>query len=211
MAQSFHFTEPESGWSILGEGQPFRHYSPRQLVYLQGETDNSFYYLKKGRVCIFLISDEGDEKTVTFRESGSIFGEAAFFDGKPRTTSARTITECQIVSIGRAELTTLFRTEPSLALQMLQVLARTVRMLSGQLDTISFLSADRRLAGILVALAGTEHVVHNSQEELGNLVGVTRITVNRVLHIFAQKGWLTLQYRSVKLTNPAALAAYAQE
>jgi len=211
VAHNFHFVEPDFSWSFLDEGQPFRHFSSHQLVYLQGETDDCFYYLKKGRVCIFLISDEGDEKTVTFRESGSIFGEAAFFDGKPRTTSARTITDCQIVSIGRAELTSLFRQDPSLALQMLQVLAKTVRMLSGQLDTMSFLSADRRIAGILVSLANTEHTVHNSQEELGNLAGVTRITVNRVLHSFAEKGWLTLQYRSVTLLDPAALTAFAKE
>lgn len=207
----FYFTTPSASWSILGESQPCRFVPRGQIVYLQGEPGNCFYYLKSGQVRVFLISDEGAEKTLTTREPGSILGEAAFLDGEPRTTSARTLTDCELALIGRAELTALFRRQPSLALQMLQVLAKTVRMLSGQLDTMSFLSADRRIAGILVSLAATKHVVHSSQEELGNLAGVTRITVNRVLHSFAEKGWLTLQYRSVTLIDPAALSAFARE
>ena len=95
--ESFHFTAPASGWSILAENQPSRLYSRGQVIYLQGEPGTCFYYLKKGRVRVFLISDEGSEKTVTVREAGSILGEAAFLDGEPRTTSARAVTDCELV------------------------------------------------------------------------------------------------------------------
>ncbi len=208
--ESFHFTAPASGWSILSEGQPSRIVSRGQIIYLQGEPGRCFYYLKKGRVRIFLISDEGSEKTVTVRESGCILGEAAFLDGEPRTTSARALTNCELVRIGQIELTALFRREPTLALQMLRFLAKTVRMLSNQLDTMSFLPADRRIAGILLSLVNSQHAVHTSQEELGNLAGVTRVTVNRVLHFFSQKHWISLQYRCIRITDSDALAEFAQ-
>ena len=208
--ESFHFTAPASGWSILAENQPSRLYSRGQVIYLQGEPGTCFYYLKEGRVRVFLISDEGSEKTVTVREAGSILGEAAFLDGEPRTTSARAVTDCELVLIGREELTALFRSKPTLALQMIQVLAKTVRMLSGQLDTMSFLPADRRIAGILLSQSGTEHMVNTSQEELGDLAGVTRVTVSRVLHTFCQSGWISLQYRCIHILDAPALKKFAQ-
>ncbi|MCH3972943.1 MAG: Crp/Fnr family transcriptional regulator [Oscillospiraceae bacterium] len=209
-SNSLHFSAPAAGWSVLAKGQPLRTVPRGRIIYLQGEAGRRFYYLQKGRVRIFLISDEGSEKTVTEREPGSIFGEAAFLDGEPRTTCARTLTECQLAVIGQEELTALFQREPAFALQMLQTLAKTVRMLSQELDTISFLPADRRLAETLLALASPAGSVASSQEDLGALAGVTRITVNRVLHSFAQKGWVRLGYRSVQLLDRAALAAFSQ-
>ena len=208
--ESFHFSPPAAGWSVFADSHQSVRRIPRgQIIYLQDEPGNCFYYLKKGRVRVFLISDEGSEKTLTVRDSGSIFGEAAFLDGQPRTTSARALTDCELVRVGRAELTALFRREPSLALQMLEVLAKTVRMLSEELDTVSFLPADRRLAGILLSLAGPGNTVCNSQEDLGSLAGVTRVTVSRVLHGFVQQGWVELQYRGVKITNQNALEEFA--
>ncbi|MDD4806920.1 MAG: Crp/Fnr family transcriptional regulator [Oscillospiraceae bacterium] len=193
----------------MAQGQSLHTVPHGHILYLQGEAGHCFYYLKKGRVRIFLISNEGTEKTVTEREPGSIFGEASFLDGEPRTTCARTLTDCEIAVIGREQLTALFRRDPSFALQMLQTLAKTVRMLSEQLDTVSFLSADRRLANILFSLAAADGTICRSQEDLGALAGVTRITVNRILHTFVQKGWVALRYRSITLTNRPALAAFA--
>ena len=207
--EPFYFSE-SAGWEILAEGQAVRRVPRGPRRYFQDETDSRFYYLKKGRVRIFLNSDDGAERTLVLRESGSIFGEAAFFDGQPRMSSARTVTDCEIVAVGRAELMAVFRREPGIAMQMLQFLAKTVRMLSAQVDTMTFFPADRRLAGVLVSLCGRDDAVHASQEELGSLTGVTRVTVSRVLQMFVKRGWVRLGYRTVQVLEKKALEDFAK-
>lgn len=210
MEHELSYFSKRTGWEILGEGQPVRHVSNGTMLYFQGEEGSQFYYLKKGRVRIFLHSDDGAEKTLVVRESGAIFGEAAFFDGQRRMSSARAVTDCEVVAVGREELLEIFRREPGFAMQLLQYLAKTVRMLSSQLDTMSFLPADRRLAGVLASLSAENDVVHVSQEELGSLAGTTRVTVNRALQEFQHAGWVTLGYRSVCVCNRTALEKYAK-
>ena len=97
-----------------------------------------------------MTSESGAQRTLTVKESGNIFGEASFFDGLDRVSSASADTQCQIIAIDHALLTECFSREPELAVTMLRYLGRTVRMLSNQLDTVSFLPANRRIARVLL-------------------------------------------------------------
>ena len=79
-------------WNIFETIQVPRTYAKGEMVYLQGERADCLYYLKEGRVKIFLTSENGMEKTLTILEGGKLFGEAAFLDRLPRMSSARTLT-----------------------------------------------------------------------------------------------------------------------
>ena len=94
----------ETPWRIFEETQPIKLYAKNQMIYLQEETAIRFYYLKKGRVKIFLSSPDGLEKTLAVLQPGSLFGEASFFDGKPRVSSAKTLEKSEILSIDRTGL-----------------------------------------------------------------------------------------------------------
>lgn len=205
-------TATQKVWSVLENVQPAKLWPKQKMIYLQGEAAYAFYYLKKGRVKIFLSSESGSEKTLTILSSGSIFGEASFFDGLPRVSSARAILNSEIVTIDKTSLIACFRKEPELAMALLQYLSKTVRMLSGQVDGMAFLQADQRIAQILLRLStqGSPRTAHCTHEELGSLAGVSRVTVSRSLAVFREKGWIKTAYRSVIISNPDALALFAQ-
>lgn len=200
-------------WDILEQSEVPKVYPKNQIIYLQGETAEKFYYLKKGSVKIFLSSENGTEKTLTLLEHGDLFGEAAFFDGLPRVSSAKTLEKSEILTIGAATLLDCFSREPMLAMKMLQFLARTIRMLSAQVDGMTFLQADKRIALLLLQQAEksqeTPPVIPITQEELGSLAGCTRVTVSRALNDFVQQGWIVTKYRRVVLTDRNALAKFA--
>ena len=181
------------------------------MIYRQGELAERFYYLKSGRVRIFMSSENGQEKTLTLLEQGNIFGEAAFFDGLPRVSSARTLEKSQIIPINREVLLDCFREEPMLAFQLLHLFSKTVRMLSNQVDHMTFLQADRRIAKILTELSGGRggESIACSHEDLASMAGVSRVTVSRVLSEFARRGWISTQYRSIQILNLEALLHFA--
>lgn len=200
-------------WQVLEKKENVRLYPANQMIYRQGELAERFYYLKEGRVKIFFNSETGQERTLTLLEQGGIFGEAAFFDGLPRVSSAKTMEKSRIIPVSQALLLECFREEPMLAFQLLQSLSKTVRMLSNQVDHMTFLQADRRVARILAELSGgaqgAARAVPCTQEELGNLAGLSRVTVSRVLREFARQGWIRTEYRKIFVCDFHALARFA--
>lgn len=206
-----HFSgfEPSLGkqnpWSFLEESQPIKLYGPNQLLYLQQETAEQFYYLKSGRVRIFLSSPSGEEKTLSIAEAGSLLGEAAFFDGNPRVSSARTLVKSQIITITREILLRCFREKPERALELCRYLSSTIRMLSAQVDSMAFQQADQRLAELLLRLQRCGRIAA-THEELGALAGVSRVTVSRIISRFAKWGWIETGYGTIILRKPEKLS-----
>ena len=197
-------------WALLAQDQSPRTYAPGQLIYLQGTEADTFFYLLSGSARSYISSETGDERVLTTHRSGDLMGEAAFFDGCPRVSSAVAVTECRAVSIDRERLDRVLRAHPELALPMLQYLARTVRLLSDHVDGMSFRPADQRVARYLLSIpperGGALRCTH---EEIGAAVGVSRVTVSRVLGEFTRRGWIRTGYRALFLTDAAALQAFA--
>lgn len=199
-------------FALLEQEQNTRLYQKGGIIYAQGEEADSFYYLKQGSVTIFLSSEQGTERIIALREPGSVFGEAAFFDGLPRMSSARAARRTELVVVTRQRLLYYFQSEPATAMELLRYLARTVRLLSGHVDTMTFLNADQRIAQLLLELGRPGPgglLVAISQEELGNLAGVSRMTVSRVLSRFAAQGWIEIHYRGLQVKQPDALRQFA--
>lgn len=117
------------------------------LIYLQNTAATCFYYLKSGQVKSFIQSSDGGERVLNLYQEGSLFGEASFFDELPRVSSAVAMTPCELVPIDRELLSREFAAHPELALAMMKYLARTVRLLSDQVDQMAFRPARWRVAG----------------------------------------------------------------
>lgn len=185
---------------------PETPYKKGQMIYLQGQTPDYLYCLKSGVVRTAIFSDQGEEKLLTVYRAGSIFGEASFFDGMPRVSSATAQTDCRIIRLSRQTVENLFSRHPELASAMISYLSRTVRLLSGHVDTMSFQKADVRLSRLLLNHPGAASEIHVTHEELAAALGVSRVTVSRILGEFSQKGLLKTGYGVITLLKPEKLA-----
>lgn len=197
-------------WAPLAQGQSPRVYAPGQFIYLQGTQADAFYYLLSGSARSYISSETGGERVLTVHRSGDLMGEAAFFDGCPRVSSAVAVTECRAVSIDRERLDRVLRAHPELVMPLLEYLARTVRLLSDHVDGMSFRPADQRVARYLLSLPPEpDGALRCTHEEIGAAVGVSRVTVSRVLVDFTRRGWLRTGYRALFLTDLSALRTFA--
>lgn len=200
---------PDQVWAPFAEERRARVYSPGGLVYLQGSQAEEFYYVVKGRVKSFLSSGGGDERILTVYQTGDIMGEAAFFDGLPRVSSAQALTACAIVSINRRQAQQTLARCPELTMALLQYLSRTVRLLSSHVDSMSFLRADQRIARQLLALRPTDGgPISCTHEDLGYSVGVSRVTASRILGEFTRRGIISTGYGEVTVLDVDALEQY---
>ncbi|MBD5099652.1 MAG: Crp/Fnr family transcriptional regulator [Clostridiales bacterium] len=208
-------------WDLLAEGRSPRKYRAGQLVYLQGARPECFYYLISGSVRSFISSSSGEERVLAVHRSGDLMGEASFFDGCPRVTSAMALEDCRILTIDRPQLDAAFQRHPELALPMLQYLARTVRLLSDHVGSSS-LPAQQRIARWLLGQPGVASdagvstvqesgAIRATHEGVGQAVGLSRVTVSRVLGELAAQGLVELGYRSITILERTQLEDMAFE
>lgn len=199
-----------SVWQALAEGRTPRTYAPGQMIYLQGAEPTEFYYLLSGSARSFLSSPEGEERVLTLHRGGSLMGEASFFEGCPRVSSAVAVSECRAVAVTWEGLDQALAQHPDLAIPMLRYLSHTVGQLSRQVNDLSFRGAEGRLAAQLLREADGAGRVAVTQEELGFRVGVTRVTVARILRRWAARGWVETGYGAVRVLDDAALRAVSR-
>lgn len=202
---------PAGIWQAFAAERPVVRCSAGYLIYLQNTEATCFYYLKSGRVKSFIQSEVGGERVLHIYEQGALFGEASFFDELPRVSSAVALTPCQIVPIDRELVTGEIRRNPDLAMLMLKYLARTVRVLSSQVDDMAFRPAEQRIARYILSLTpAADGNIACTHEDIAAGVSVSRVTVSRVLNEFARQGWLKTGYRSICLLDMDALQTLCQ-
>ena len=157
----------------------------------------------------FISTDDGEERILTVHRAGDIMGEASFFDGGPRVTSASALEECKVISFDGASFQAAIGRDPSLALPLLRDLGRTVRTLSAHVGSAA-LPAERRVARYLLSLpCGGDGSVFCTHEHIGQAVGLSRVTVSRTLGELARAGLIRPGYRSILLADRRALEALA--
>lgn len=190
--------------NLLNKAGMSKTFAKGEIIYRQGDIATTFCYLKKGKVKVFMTSVDGMEKTLNTASQGELLGEGAFFDKKPRVSSAKAVADSEVVMIDEQLLTELFGKHPRLAFELLEILANRIRLLSSQLDSMTFLQADARIARLLLQNEknGTVSITH---EEIANAAGVSRVTVSKTLSRFAKKGDISTEYRKIVIKNSEAL------
>jgi CRP/FNR family cyclic AMP-dependent transcriptional regulator len=184
-------------------------------VFTEGEPGDRLYIVISGKVKIGRRSPDGHENLLTIVGPSDMFGELSIFDPRPRTSSATTITRVHAVSIDRDTLRAWITDRPEIAEQLLRVPARQHRRATNDLADLIFTDVPGRIARQLLQLArrfgtqehGALRVTHDlTQEEIAQLVGSSRETVNKTLSDFAQRGWIQLDRKSVLISDTERLA-----
>lgn len=193
---------------IFESEKPVKKLPKGSIIYHQGDSAKRFYYLKKGRVKVVMTSPDGMEKTLSTASGGEILGEAAFFDKMPRISSAYAMTNIELVAVDERKLISLIKNNPELALELLEIQATRIRQLSSQIDSMAFMKADGRIARLLlqsISVESGKNIVSYTHEEIAGIVGVSRVTVSKILNQFKREGVLKTDYRKIVIVNTEKL------
>jgi CRP/FNR family transcriptional regulator, cyclic AMP receptor protein len=214
----FQGVDPDAVSALLKQLQPVA-YPRKHTVFSQGEPGDQLYIVESGKVKIVHRSPDGREGMLAILGPSDVFGELAIFDPGPRTSSVVTITEVRAVTMDRAAMHVWISDHPQIAEQLLRVLARRLRRTNNNLADLIFTDVPGRVAKQLLLLAqrfGSRdgsglRVTHDlTQEEIAQLAGASRETVNKALVDFAQRGWIQVQGRSVVILDSERLARRAR-
>ncbi|MDP1878399.1 MAG: Crp/Fnr family transcriptional regulator [Actinomycetota bacterium] len=190
-----------------------------EALFNEGEPGDRMYIIIDGKVKLGQTSADGRETLLGVLGPGENFGELSLFDPGLRTSTATALTDAVVLGIGNEQLRPWLAGRPEIAAALLQALARRLRRTNEAMADLVFSDVPGRVAKALMDLGekfGTVTpeglmVTHDmTQEELAQLVGASRETVNKALADFAQRGWIRLETRQVLILDVERLGRRAR-
>ena len=188
-------------------------------VFDEGDEGDQLYVVLEGKIKLTRTAPDGRENLLSVLGPGEMFGELSLFDPRPRTSSAVAVTDAHLAALGHDYLRHWLTGRPEVAMHLLRALAQRLRRTNDVMADLVFTDVPGRVAKALLDLAdrfGEEHdgglEVHHdlTQEELAQLVGASRETVNKALADFSARGWLQLHAKSVLILDRDRLARRAR-
>jgi CRP-like cAMP-binding protein len=180
------------------------------VLFAEGDGGDQLYVIAEGKLKLGTSSGDGRENLLSILGPGEMFGELSLFDPGPRTSTATAVTDAKLLSLGQEKLLPWLVENPKVALQLLARLAQRLRRTNEAVGDLVFSDVPGRVAKALIDLGErfgkkTDEglFVHHdlTQEELAQLVGASRETVNKALADFAGRNWLKLDGRAVLITD----------
>src|SRR3990172_2733403 len=194
-----------------------RRFARGQAVFSKDDPGDALYIIEEGSVRIYLPSPQGADLTLAVLGGGEFFGDLALLDGGHRSASATALRDTSVLALDRADFTDLLQSRPQAAMAVLASVTQRLRETNETAGDLAFLDVGGRLAKKLLDLAASHGVprpdgvlldVSLTQEELANMLGVTRARVNRHLSSLRRQGAVTRGGRRFLIRDTEALRRY---
>jgi CRP/FNR family cyclic AMP-dependent transcriptional regulator len=194
-----------------------RTFGRGEVVFHEGDPADSMHLIEKGRFAVRTRTPLGDTALLAIHGTGDAFGELALLTGEAkRSATISALEPGETRSVYRDDFARLQKRHPGVNEILLRLLAEQLRRTNNRLLEAHHIDADTRVRRRLLELGrlygdGAGPVtVPLTQEELAEIAGTSRATVNKVLRDEQQRGTIDLQRGRTTLLDPQALAKRAR-
>jgi CRP/FNR family cyclic AMP-dependent transcriptional regulator len=184
-----------------------------ETLFRRGDEGNALYLILQGRIKISL-SRQMDAVTLAVLGQGEFLGEMALLDGLPRSADAIAMENSSLYALNRNDFLSFIVHNEKAVRAVLSSLSLRLRKTDNLLAEMCFLNLSVRLAHKLVELAEQQgpdaeapdiYELRISQQELGNILGVSRESINKELKHLREKGWVSTARNYIRIHQLAAL------
>ena len=185
-----------------------RTFRSGEVIFHRDDPGQVLYVIKEGKVKISLVSPDGQEIVLAVLGKGECFGEFAILDGLTRSADAITLEKVECYTLQRSDFHNAILKNPKIAIQVLEVLTKRLRINDQMVEDLIFLDVYGRVAKKLLELAethgekvenGTRINVRLTQQELASMVGASRESVNKVMGYFTDKNFISTDKHRITL------------
>jgi len=201
-----HLTREET--DIINFEKDFRQYKRGDILYQEGNRISGFYCINSGIIKVYKTGFDGKEQIIRFAKSGDIIAYRSVLSNEVACTSAKVIEDCQVCFISSEILTSLIKTNPAYALELMKLACHELGEANSFITDIAQKTVRERVAEILLLLAddfGLDEQkflrISLTRQELANIVGTATESVIRLLSEFKSDKLVELNGRKIKLIN----------
>jgi CRP-like cAMP-binding protein len=178
-----------------------RTFARGDVVVREGEPSDGLHLVESGRLAVRVDTSAGDTAIFNVLGPGDWFGELSLLGSEApvRTASVAALEEATTRTLTSATFAELRHHHPGIGELLLGLMARRIDELSDRLVEVMYDALDRRVHRRLIDLVQTYGgdvpgpvTIPLTQEQLAQLVGGTRPSVNEVLQRLAGAGIVEL-------------------
>lgn len=172
-------------------------YAKGKMLFARGDPGTHLYVILEGQVRLAIATNEGRELSFEVAGPGSLFGEIAVLDGRPRSAEATALSRTTAYVLERADFRELRSENPAISDAVISFLCQRLRDASDKLEAIALYPMDVRLARFLLAALGNRTAppgrrvpleLQFTQSELALLLGASRPKTNEALGALESAG-----------------------
>src|ERR1700754_4908039 len=172
-------------------------------IFSKGDPGTSVIAVISGTVKISISSSDGRNAILNLIGPGELFGEMSVLSNHSRSADATANTNCELFVIDRREFLPFVRSQPSLAMKFIELLCARLRWTSDQVEEVILQDLPGRLAGALIRLterhkeAKDSRTIAVTQQEISEMVGMSRESINKQLRVWAARNWVRLEHGAI--------------
>jgi CRP/FNR family cyclic AMP-dependent transcriptional regulator len=194
-------------------GMTFRNYRDKEIVFSQGDSADSVFYVESGTVKLTVVSTR-KKAIIAILQPGSFFGEGCLAGQSLRICTARSIGQSNVIRLQKESTLRTLKKDPQFATAFVgYLLSRVVRFEEDLIDQF-FNFSERRLARVLLLFgkitkeSKSDSPLKVSQSTLAEMVGTTRARVSKFMNDFKKKGLVS--YNGGLQIHSALVAEFLQ-
>jgi CRP-like cAMP-binding protein len=205
---------PEEDVRLLLSVARRRTFGRNEVVFHRDDPADSLHLISKGRFAIKIMTPLGEAATIGVRGAGESFGEMALVaEARRRSATVTALEEAETFAVYQDDFERLRREHRSVDGVLIAFLAAELRRQNQLLLEALYFPVERRVLRRLLELTGLygegNQAVPLTQEQLAELAGTSRSTVNRVLREEEQRGTVELRRGKTTVVDRERLARRA--
>jgi CRP/FNR family cyclic AMP-dependent transcriptional regulator len=198
----------------LAQSSRSRTYREGEIIFMRDDPGNGLYVIQSGTVKISIEAPDGQETLLAILRGGECFGELAVLDGRARSASATAMERTETVFVSRDEFLRFLDEHRDAMHKVVLILCQRLRDSSDHLADLVFHDVYGRLAKKLLELGEAhgrergghiEIVLPLTQQDIANLVGASRESVNKAIKYYRDRGVLAIANHRITVLRPDLL------
>lgn len=176
-------------------------FKAKTIIYREGDTGHGFYYIKKGIVKVYSLNPDTNERILDISGPGILIGEHTF-DHLPYYSTAISHEDSILYYFTNKDFENLSQHHPEITLLFTKSLMNKTKILLNNINASSA-STEYQIAHSLKYLMETYQSteINLTQQELSHYVGLTRITVYKVLREWLSEGIISIKNRKIYILD----------
>lgn len=207
--------------SLIASGVIEKDFGKNNIIFLEGQKASAVYFIKRGKIKLSKMSEQGKEVIVHILGPGDIFAEVILF--QKNTTypvTAEVIEEAKVGMIKNDDMEKIILKKPQVAVELIRVLTEKIMVMQERIRHLGSNDAVDRTIQVLLTLAsghgtktpkGIQICVNITRQDLASFVGTTRETISRVLSKLANASIVDITGKNIIITDLAGLKNWEVE
>lgn len=187
-----------------------RQYPRNSTIFVEAQERTTIYFIQTGSIKITRVDNSGNEQVITLLQKGDMFPHVGFFDDSPYPGTAQTITDCRLLAISIKDFDRLLNSNPQIAKSVMKIMAKKILQLQSRLQVVISGDVHQKVVMSLLRLVQEYGIVKEdgilisiplTHQDLANMLGMSRESVNRVLNQLKKEKILNINRKGILIYN----------